>query len=99
MNTHMTCMRSPPLRNVRETNVLFFIACVTVHTLLPLLTAARELYVVEGGKHNDSWLIGGQPYLEKFKAFIFAVTGGVVDSATPSSTKPRSSSKYRNSAL
>jgi fermentation-respiration switch protein FrsA (DUF1100 family) len=29
----------------------------------------KEFYVIEGADHNDTYIVGGQPYLEKVKMF------------------------------
>jgi fermentation-respiration switch protein FrsA (DUF1100 family) len=33
----------------------------------------KEFYVIEGGDHNDTYIIGGRPYLEKVKSFALRV--------------------------
>jgi hypothetical protein len=30
----------------------------------------RQLYVIEGGRHNDSWLKGGELYRDKLNKFM-----------------------------
>jgi pimeloyl-ACP methyl ester carboxylesterase len=51
--------------------------------------AARELYMIPGGKHNDCWQVGGQSYLDKFREFITDVASDGAD------TSRRSRSKFR----
>jgi fermentation-respiration switch protein FrsA (DUF1100 family) len=30
----------------------------------------KELWVVQGGNHNDTWLVGGADYVNKLKQFF-----------------------------
>ena len=41
--------------------------------LFELTTSAvfKDLYIVEGGEHNDSWYVGGSTYLERLHSFMF----------------------------
>ena len=45
-----------------------------------LFAAARdpkELYIIPGGHHNDTFLVGGKAYFEKLKSFIYQSTKAI----------------------
>ena len=35
----------------------------------------KEFYVIQGAGHNDTDLVGGRPYFERLRSFIYRVTG------------------------
>ena len=45
---------------------------------------AAHLHVIEGAGHNDTWLVGGEPYVQAWKTFLHETVG----SAAPRSVPP-----------
>lgn len=70
---------------------------------LATAAASRKLYVVQGGKHNDCFTVGGEPYLDEFSRFMLECmqrrvdTAGVVAGAGAASAGVPRTGKFRES--
>ncbi|CDW78903.1 hydrolase of the alpha beta superfamily [Stylonychia lemnae] len=45
-------------------------------------TKFKNIYVVKGGTHNDTWYVGGQRYLDKLEEFIWKALNAVKETST-----------------
>jgi fermentation-respiration switch protein FrsA (DUF1100 family) len=54
------------------------------HTLFAAAPEPKELYIVEGGRHNDAYLVGGEGYWLRFNQFLESLGTPTPDNERPS---------------